>query len=85
MNRPQRTITAPKRLIEEETPEPPKRTTRRTLNLDVPKVEVKQSVVQDVIDKPKITTRKTRSGVKKTLHLDMSDVPASEDKKMRSD
>ena len=74
MNRPQRTITAPKRLIEEETPEPPKRTTRRTLNLDVPKVEVKQSVVQDVIDKPKITTRKTRSGVKKTLHLDMSDV-----------
>jgi len=85
MNRPQRTITAPKRLIEEETPEPPKRTTRRTLNLDVPKVEVKQNVVQDVIDKPKITTRKTRSGVKKTLHLDMSDVPASEDKKMRSD
>lgn len=64
MNRPQRTITAPKRLIEEETPEP-KRTTRRTLNLDVPKVEVKQSVVQDVIDKPKVTTRKTKSGVKK--------------------
>ena len=48
MNRPQRTINASKRLIEEETPEA-KRTTRRILNLDV--------------DKPKIATTKTKSGV----------------------
>ena len=60
-------------------------TPSRTLNLDIPKVEVKDSLIQDIRDKPKVTTRKTKAGVQKTLHLDLSDVPPSQDKKFRKD
>ena len=86
MNRPQRTVKAPTRLIEEDTPTP-KRTSapKRTLNLDIPKVEVKDSVIQDIIDKPKVTSRKTKAGVQRTLHLDTSDVPPSDDRKFSKD
>ena len=87
MNRPQKTIKAPTRLIEEETPQPKKAkaTPKRTLNLDVPKVVVKDSFVEDVINRPKTTTRKTKAGVKTTLHLDLSDVPPSDDRKFSKD
>ena len=73
MNRPQRQVKAPQRLIEQDVPEPAKRISqsRRTLNLDIPKVDLKRDVVQDVIDKPKITKRKTKSGIKQTLHLNL--------------
>ena len=74
MNRPRR---APKP-VERYTPS-------RTLNLDIPKVEVKDSVIQDILDKPKVTTRKTKAGVQRTLHLDMSDVPPSDDRKFSKD
>ena len=60
-------------------------TPSRTLNLDIPKVEVKESLVEDILAKPKITTRKTKAGIQKTLHLDLSDVPPSQDKKFRKD
>ena len=94
MNRPQRQVKAPQRLIEQDAPEPAKRqqgkpTTnkqvKRTLNLDVPKVDLKRDVVQDVIDRPKITKRKTKSGIKQTLHLNLDDVPPSDDRKMDKD
>lgn len=81
MNRPQRTVKAPQRLINEPTQQPKK----RTLTLDVPKVEVKDNIVDDVINKPKVTTRKTKTGTKSTLHLDLNDVPPSSDKKFRKD
>ncbi len=68
------------------TPKPVERyTPSRTLNLDIPKVDVKDSVIQDIIDKPEVTTRKTKAGVQKTLHLDLSDVPPSDDKKFSKD
>ena len=97
MNRPQRQVKEPQRLIEEDTsilkqaPKKPvakpqsKPQSKRTLNLDVPKVNLKTDVVQDVIDKPKITTRKTKAGVKRTLHLNLDDVPPSDDRKMKKD
>jgi hypothetical protein len=87
MNRPQRQVKAPQRLIEQDVPEPAKRISqsRRTLNLDIPKVDLKRDVVQDVIDRPKITKRKTKSGIKQTLHLNLDDVPPSDDKKMKKD
>ena len=47
--------------------------------------KVNDNVVDDVINKPKVTTRKTKSGVKSTLHLDFNDVPPSSDKKFRKD
>jgi len=80
MNRPQRTVKAPQRLINEPTQKP-----KRTLNIDVPKVDVKDNVVEDILNKPKVTTRKTKSGVNKTLHLDLGDVPPSQDKKFKKD
>jgi hypothetical protein len=67
-------------------PKPVERyTPSRTLNLDIPKVEVKDSVIQDILDKPKVTTRKTKAGVQRTLHLDLSDVPPSDDEKFSKD
>ncbi len=75
MNRPQRIIKPNKRCVEEETPAPKRIKTKRTLTLDVPKVEVKDSIVEGLISKPKITKRKTKSGTQRTLHLDLSDVP----------
>ena len=67
-------------------PKPVERyTPSRTLNLDIFKVGVKDSVIQDIIDKPKVTIRKTKAGVQRTLHLDMSDVPPSDDRKLSKD
>jgi len=78
MNRPQRTLKPTQRLIEQDVQQPKRNTpkpAKRTLNLDIPKVNVKDNVVDDVVNKPKVTKRKVKSGVQTTLHLDLSDVP----------
>jgi len=40
---------------------------------------------QRLINEPVVTQRKTRAGVQKTLNLDLSNVPPSQDKKFRKD
>ncbi len=88
MNRPQRTLKPTQRLIEQDVQQPKRNTPKpaiRTLILDIPKVNVKDNVVDDVVNKPKVTKRKVKSGVQTTLHLDLSDVPPSDDRKYKKD
>ena len=104
MNRPQRQVKAPKRLIEEDEPKP-----KRSLNVrinDNPSVDVdeiirdtklkppkssKRSINMKVSDNPPvdveeiIRTTKPKKPTTRTLNLDLSNLPPSDDKKFQKD